>query len=137
MTLVHGRFAAVSVRAALLAGTWVGFVMGIVIGALLGGLLVWFAGAVLDWQRDLAFTLGITRSLLPFGDQIAIFRWLSGSWWIVVPVTALAVAVVGAGIGAAIGSLLAAAYNLSPRHAGVILEVDPLDAPAATEEPAP
>lgn len=138
--LVHARFAAISVRAAFLAGMWVGLILGVVIGAILGALLVWFAGTVLDWQRDLGFTLGITRALLPFGDQIAALRWISATWWAVVPAGALAFGLLGAAIAGSIGALLAAAYNRTPRHAGVLLEVADLrklqaPAPATSSEP--
>ena len=134
MTLVHGRLAAVSVRASFGAGAWVGFALGVVAGAIAGALLVWFAGTVLDWQRDLGFTLGVTRRLLPFGDQVAALRWLSGTWWAVIPASAVAVGLLGALVGGLIGGLLAAAYNRSPRHASVVVELpdgaDALDAPA-------
>lgn len=123
MTLVHGRLAAVSVRASFGAGAWVGFALGVVAGAIAGALLVWFAGTVLDWQRDLGFTLGVTRRLLPFGDQIAALRWLSGTWWAVIPASAVAVGLLGAMVGGFIGGLLAAAYNRSPRHASVVVEL--------------
>ncbi|HET9878640.1 MAG TPA: hypothetical protein VFQ81_04975 [Candidatus Limnocylindria bacterium] len=123
MTLVHGRLAAVSVRASFGAGAWVGFALGVVAGAIAGALLVWFAGTVLDWQRDLGFTLGVTRRLLPFGDQIAALRWLSGTWWAVIPASAVAVGLLGALVGGFIGGLLAAAYNRSPRHASVVVEL--------------
>src|SRR5438874_11185345 len=62
---VRGRLAAVSVRASIGAGAWVGVAIGLVIGAALGAIVVWFAGAILDWQRDLAFTFGVARQLLP------------------------------------------------------------------------
>ena len=134
MTLVHGRLAAVSVRSSFGAGAWVGFALGVVAGAIAGALLVWFAGTVLDWQRDLGFTLGVTRRLLPFGDQVAALRWLSGTWWAVIPASAVAVGLLGALVGGLIGGLLAAAYNRSPRHASVVVELpdgaDALDAPA-------
>lgn len=123
MTLVHGRLAAVSVRASFGAGAWVGFALGVVAGAIAGALLVWFAGTVLDWQRDLGFTLGVTRRLLPFGDQIAALRWLSGTWWAVIPASAVAVGLLGALVGGFVGGLLAAAYNRSPRHASVVVEL--------------
>src|SRR5919205_17766 len=87
---VRGRLAAVSVRASLVAGAWVGFALGLVLGMLLGGVFVWFAGAVLDWQRDLAFTFGVARRLLPFGDQLNLLRDIQTRWWLVVP---------GAGLG--------------------------------------
>jgi hypothetical protein len=132
MRLVHGRFAAVSVRAAFLAGMWVGLVLGLVIGAILGALLVWLSGTMLDWQRDLGFTLGITRALLPFGDQIAALRWLSATWWAVVPAGALIFGLLGAAVAGSIAALLAAAYNRTPRHAGVLLELtDPRELEAS------
>jgi hypothetical protein len=123
MRLVHGRLAAISVRASAGAGVWVGAALGLVIGALAGAILVWFCGAVLDWQRELGITLGISRTLLPFGDQIAALRWISGSWWLVIPAVALGVAVVAGVVGGLIGALLAAAYNRSPRHASVVVEL--------------
>jgi hypothetical protein len=123
MRLVHGRLAAVSIRSSFGAGAWVGFGLGVVAGALLGALLSWLAGAVIGWQRDLAVTLGITRTLLPFGDQVAALEWLNASWYLVVPVAALAIGLLWAVIGGIIGSLLAAAYNLSPRHATIVVEV--------------
>ncbi len=70
MRLVHGRLAAVSVRASFGGGSWVGFAMGLVLGTVGGAVLAWAAGAVLAWQRELAFTLGVARTLLPFGDQL-------------------------------------------------------------------
>lgn len=120
---VRGRLAAVSVRAALAAGAWVGFALGLVFGAVLGGALVWFAGAVVDWQRDLAFTLGVARGLLPFGDQIGLLRDLESRWWIVIPGVAVAVALLSALVGALLGGIFAAIYNRSPRHALVVVEL--------------
>ena len=123
MRLVRGRLAAVSVRATFTAGLWVGLTIGIVIGAIAGALLVWFAGTVLEWQRELAFTLGVARTLLPLGDQVGALRWISSTWYVVIPVVAVAVALVLALFGALIGALLAAAYNRSPRHAAVVVEL--------------
>ncbi len=122
MRQVHGRLAGVSVRASLAAGAWVGFAVGIVIGALLGALFTWFTGAVLSWQRELGITLGVTRTLLPFGDQIPALRWIVAHWLIVVPASALGFAALIAILGGFIGALLAAAYNRSPRHAAVVVE---------------
>jgi hypothetical protein len=121
--LVHGRLSAISVKASVGAGLWVGAALGLVVGALLGAGLVWFAGAILDWQRELGFTLGIARTLLPFGDQIAALRWVSTSWWLVIPAVALGWAALTGVIGGLIGGLLAAAYNRSPRHASVVVEL--------------
>lgn len=123
MRLVHGRLAGVSVRASFGAGLWVGFTIGVVIGAVVGALLVWFAGTMLEWQRDLAFTLGVARTLLPLGDQVVALRWISSTWYLVIPVVALAVALFIAIVGGLIGALLAAAYNRSPRHASVVVEL--------------
>lgn len=123
MRLVHGRLAGVSVRASFGAGLWVGFTIGLVIGAVVGALLVWFAGTMLEWQRDLAFTLGVARTLLPLGDQVVALRWISSTWYLVIPAVALAVALFIAIVGGLIGALLAAAYNRSPRHASVVVEL--------------
>ena len=128
MRLVHGRLAAVSVRATFTAGLWVGLTIGVVIGAVAGALLVWFAGTVLEWQRELAFTLGVARTLLPLGDQVGALRWISSTWYLVIPVVAVAVALVLALFGGLIGALLAAAYNRSPRHAAVVVELPDSDA---------
>ncbi len=123
MRNVRGRLAAVSVAASFRAGAWVGLAVGIVVGALLGALFAWFAGAVLDWQRELAITLGVTRALLPFGDQISSLRWIAANWLAVVPAVALAFGLLSAAVGGFVGGLLAAAYNRSPRHAAVIVEL--------------
>jgi uncharacterized membrane-anchored protein YhcB (DUF1043 family) len=127
MRLVRGRLAAVSVRASFGAGAWVGGALGLVVGALLGAVLAWFAGTLLDWQRDLAFTLGVARALLPLGDQVGALRWISSTWYAVIPGTALVVAAVSGLIGGLIGALIAAAYNRSPRHAAVVVELPGVD----------
>ncbi len=131
MRLIRGRLAGVSVRAAFLAGMWVGVTAGLVIGAIAGALLVWFAGTVLEWQRDLAFTLGVARTLLPLGDQVAALRWISSTWYLVIPAVALGIAIISALFVGLIGALLAAAYNRSPRHADVVVELPDPDAAMA------
>lgn len=123
MRMIRGRLAGVSVRASFAAGLWVGLTVGLVLGAIAGALLVWFAGTVLEWQRDLAFTLGVARTLLPLGDQVAALRWISSTWYLVIPAVAAAVAVLSALFIGLIGALLAAAYNRSPRHANVVVEL--------------
>ena len=123
MRHIRGRLAAVSVRAAFVAGAWVGGALGLVVGAVLGAILAWGAGTILEWQRDLGFTLGVARSLLPLGEQVAALRWVSSTWWLVVPAVALAVAIVAGLTGGLIGALLAVAYNRSPRHAAVVVEL--------------
>ncbi len=131
MRLVRGRLAAVSVRASFVAGAWVGGALGLVVGAVLGAILAWAAGSVLEWQRDLGFTLGVARSLLPLGDQVGALRWASSTWWLVIPAVALAVALVAGLTGGLIGALLAAAYNRSPRHAAVVVELPDAEGPSA------
>jgi hypothetical protein len=123
MRMIRGRLAGVSVRASFAAGLWVGLTVGVVLGAIAGALLVWFAGTVLEWQRDLAFTLGVARTLLPLGDQVAALRWISSTWYLVIPAVAMAVALLSALFIGLIGALLAAAYNRSPRHANVVVEL--------------
>jgi hypothetical protein len=128
---VRGRLAGVSVRAAFWAGAWVGFALALGFGVVLGAGFVWLAGAVLDWQRDLAFTFGVAQRLLPFGDQRALLRDIQAAWYLVIPVVGLAVGLFGALLGALMGGLVAAAYNRSPRHALIIVE---LPEPAAVGE---
>lgn len=123
MRHIRGRLAAVSVRAAFVAGAWVGGALGLVVGAVLGAILAWGAGTILEWQRDLGFTLGVARSLLPLGEQVGALRWVSSTWWLVVPAVAVAVAIVAGLTGGLIGALLAVAYNRSPRHAAVVVEL--------------
>ena len=133
---VRGRLAAVSVRASSGAGAWVGFALGLVAGMLLGGVFVWFAGAVLDWQRDLAFTFGVARRLLPFGDQLGLLRDIQARWWLVVPGTGLLVGLLGAIVGLLLGGILGAAYNRSPRHALVVVELPRQVVPPVVESAA-
>lgn len=127
---VRGRLSAVSVRASVGAGAWVGFSLGLVAGALFGAAAVWFAGAMLDWQRDLAFTFGVARRLLPFGDQIGVLRDMQARWWLVIPAVGLAAGMLGAMVGSLLGGILAAAYNRSPRNALVVVELPKEVAPA-------
>ncbi|MEX2011521.1 MAG: hypothetical protein WEF51_04700 [Chloroflexota bacterium] len=131
---VRGRLSAVSVRASVGAGAWVGFSLGLVAGALFGAAVVWFAGAMLDWQRDLAFTFGVARRLLPFGDQIGLLRDMQARWWLVIPAVGLAVGLLGAMVGSLLGGILAAAYNRSPRNALVVVELPNDVAPGAARE---
>jgi hypothetical protein len=129
--LVRGRLAAVSVRASFAAGLWVGLSLGLVVGSILGALLAWTAGTILGWQRDLAFTLGVARALLPLGNQVEALRWISSNWFLVIPATAVVVAIFSGLIGGLIGALLAAVYNRSPRHATVVVEIPDVEEPTA------
>ena len=130
---VRGRLAGVSVRASVGAGAWVGFALALVVGVILGAASVWFAGAILDWQRDLAFTFGIARRLLPFGDQVGFLRDVQARWWLVIPAVGIVVGVVGGVVGGLLGGILAAAYNRSPRHALIVVQV-PLGSPMGAVE---
>jgi hypothetical protein len=123
MHQVSGRVVAVSVRAALIAGGWIGFALGLVSGCVLGAILSWFSGAILSWQRGLTFTVGVTEQLLPFGNQIPVLQRLQADWFIVIPVVGLLVGAFAALVGALIGGLVAVSYNRSPFGVQVVVEV--------------
>jgi hypothetical protein len=120
---VSGRVVAVSVRAALIAGAWIGFALGLVSGSVLGAILSWFSGAILSWQRDLTFTVGVTEQLLPFGNQIPVLERLQADWFIVIPAVGLLVGAFAALVGGLIGGLVAVSYNRSPFGVQVVVEV--------------
>ena len=133
MHQVSGRVVAVSVRAAIIAGGWIGFALGLVagcvlgmglaFGGVLGATLAWFAGAILSWQRDLSLTLGVTEQLLPFGSQVPVLERVQADWFIVVPFAGLLVGLFAALVGGLIGGLVAASYNRSPFGVQVLVEV--------------
>ena len=123
MHQVSGRVVAVSVRAALIAGGWIGFALGLVSGCVLGAILSWFSGAILSWQRDLTFTVGVTEQLLPFGNQIPVLQRLQGDWFLVIPLVGLLVGIFAALVGVLIGGLVAVSYNRSPFGVHVVVEV--------------
>ena len=123
-TAIRGRVAAVSLRAAMSFGAAAGFAIGLVLGSLMGALLTWGASAILAWQRQLSFTTGVSERLLPFGDTIPVLHAIQDLWFLVVPVAALASAVLAAIFGAVIGGLLGAVYNRSSLRAPVVIEVD-------------
>jgi hypothetical protein len=66
-----------SLRSAMFAGAITGFVFGLFLGATLGALLSWLAGAIVDWQAQLGYSLGVTQQLLPLGDQVSSLESLS------------------------------------------------------------
>jgi hypothetical protein len=123
MHQVHGRVIALSIRAAMIAGAWIGFALGLVAGCVLGAALAWFAGAILSWQRDLSLTLGVTEQLLPFGSQVPLLQRIQSDWFIVIPFAGLLVGVFTAMVGGLIGGLVAVSYNRSPYGVQVIVEV--------------
>jgi hypothetical protein len=126
---VRGRVLAVSVRAAMIAGAWIGFALGLVAGCVLGAFLVWFAGAILNWQRDLSLTLGVTEQLLPLGSQAPLLERLQAGWFIVVPFVGVVVGLFAALVGGLIGGLVAASYNRSPFGVEVVVELPGAAAP--------
>jgi len=101
-----------SIRSAMFAGAITGFVFGLFAGATLGALISWFAGAIVDWQSQLGFSLGITQQLLPLGDQVKSLESVSDRWFLVIPAVGLVVGVFGALIGLLAGGLWAALVNL-------------------------
>ena len=123
-----------SIRSAMFAGAITGFVFGLFGGALLGALISWFAGAIVDWQAQLGFSLGITQQLLPLGDQVKSLESVSDRWFLVIPAVGLLVGVVGALIGLLAGGLWAALVNLGvlPIQVSVLRRDEPL----ATKTPA-
>ena len=123
LTEHDGEIVRVPLRQSAAAGAFGGVVVGAVLGSLIGGLLAWLAGAVLDWQRDLAFTLGVARRLLPFGDQLAFLRTVDSLWYVVVPGVALVLALVAGAFGGLLGALVAAAYNRSGHHVRIRVRV--------------
>jgi hypothetical protein len=124
MTATDGVIVHVPLRQAAAAGAIGGLVVGAVLGTLIGALVAWLAGAALEWQRDLAFTLGVARRLLPFGDQVALLRNVDQYWFVVVPGAAVLLALIGAAFGAVLGALVAAAYNRSRRLVRIHIELD-------------
>jgi hypothetical protein len=119
-------------------GAVTGFVSGFFIGCVLGALLTWFAGAVLDWHRQLGFTLGVTEDLLPLGDQIGQLQSIRDLWWAVVPAAGLAVGLLNALIGLLACGLMAGLVNRFGRGLWLDVEVPPAAAaPAAVVREVP
>lgn len=121
---IHGRIAAVPLRAAMSFGAAAGIAIGLVVGSLLGALLTWLANAILAWQQQLAFTTGVNERLLPFGDSIPVLHAVQDLWFLFIPAVALVVAVVAGVFGALIGGLLATVYNRSSLRAPLVISVD-------------
>jgi hypothetical protein len=123
--LTKARLRGVSLRFALASGGVVGFVVGFLIGSLLGAVATWFAGALLDWQRQLSFTLGVNEQLLPLGEQTGLLQTVQSSWWIVVPACGLIVGALS-GLAGALGTALTAAlFNRFGGGTEVTVELGP------------
>lgn len=119
------------------AGAISGFVGGFFVGCVLGALLAWFSGAVLDWHRQLGFTLGVTEDLLPLGEQIGLLQTIGDLWWLVVPGAGVAVGLLNALIGLLAGGLMVGAFNRFAHGMRLDVEVprDDEPAPSVVAEP--
>ncbi|HKC18134.1 MAG TPA: hypothetical protein VKE27_00750 [Candidatus Dormibacteraeota bacterium] len=109
--MVNDYLVRLSIRSAMFAGAISGFVFGLFIGGTLGALLSWLAGAIVDWQAQLGYSLGVTQQLLPLGDQINSLESLSDEWFLVVPAVGVGLGLVCALIGSLAGGLWAALVN--------------------------
>lgn len=99
-----------------------GAVSGLFAGCILGGLLAWFSGAVLDWHRQLGFTLGVTEDLLPLGEDVGLLETARDLWWLVVPACGLMVGLLNGLVGLLAGGLAAGLFNRFARGVSVELE---------------
>src|SRR2546428_8982917 len=106
--MVNDFLVRLSIRSAMFAGAITGFVFGLFAGATLGALISWFAGAIVDWQAQLGFSLGVTQQLLPLGDQVRSLELVADRWFLVIHGVGLAVGMLGALIGLLAGGLWAA-----------------------------
>jgi len=110
--VVNDFLVRLSIRSAMFAGAITGFVFGLFGGATLGALISWFAGAIVDWQAQLGFSLGVTQQLLPLGDQVHSLESVADRWFLVIPGVGLAVGLLGALIGLLAGGLWATLVNM-------------------------
>jgi hypothetical protein len=116
------------------SGAVAGFVSGLFTGCVLGALVTWFSGAVLDWHRQLGFTLGVTENLLPLGDQIGQLQSIRELWWLVVPAAGLAIGLLNALIGLLAGALVAGLVNRFGHGIWLDVEVAREAAPAVVRD---
>src|SRR5256712_11808720 len=116
--MVNDFLVRLSIRSAMFAGAITGFVFGLFAGATLGALISWFAGAIVDWQAQLGFSLGVTQQLLPLGDQVRSLELVADRWFLVIPGVGLAVGM----LGALIGLLAGGPWGAVRHHGGVPLE---------------
>jgi hypothetical protein len=110
--VVNDFLVRLSIRSAMFAGAITGFVFGLFGGATLGALISWFAGAIVDWQAQLGFSLGVTQQLLPLGDQARSLESVADRWFLVIPAVGLIFGVLGALIGLLAGGLWAVLVNM-------------------------
>ncbi|TMD14445.1 MAG: hypothetical protein E6I96_09345 [Chloroflexi bacterium] len=110
--MVNDYLVRLSIRSAMFAGAITGFVFGLFAGSILGALISWLAGAVVDWQNQLGFSLGIAQQLLPLGNQVGSLETVSDRWFLVIPAVGLLVGLLGAFIGLLAGGLWATLVNM-------------------------
>lgn len=110
--MVNDYLVRLSIRSAMFAGAITGFVFGLFAGCTLGAILSWFAGALIEWQSQLGFSLGIAQQLLPLGDQAGSLQSISDRWFLVIPVVGVVIGLFGAFIGLLAGGLWAALVNM-------------------------
>lgn len=108
----------------MLTGAVAGVVPGLFLGCLLGAFVSWASGAIVYWQRQLGFTLGVSPELLPFGDQGPLLSQLSNDWPVVVPASGVAMAVFWGIVVSLSYGLLGSALNLLGVGAVVRLDVE-------------
>lgn len=109
--MVNEYLVRLSIRSAMFAGAISGFVIGLFVGGTMGALFTWLAGAIVDWQAQLGYSLGVTAQLLPLGDQITSLESLNDQWYLVIPAVGLGMGIVFAVIGSLAGGLWAALVN--------------------------
>lgn len=124
---VRARLVRIPVRAAMLTGAVAGVVPGLFLGCLLGAFVSWASGAIVYWQRQLGFTLGVSPELLPFGDQGPLLSQLSNSWPLVVPASGVAMALFWGVVVSLSYGLLGSALNLLGLGTVIRLDVEPDD----------
>ncbi len=112
------------------SGAVTGFVSGVFVGCVLGALLAWFSGAVIDWHRQLGFTLGVTEDLLPLGEQIGLLQAVRDLWWLFIPAAGLMIGLLNALIGFLAGGLAAGLFNRFAHGIWLEVEMPPAVAPA-------
>ena len=110
--MVNDYLVRLSIRSAMFAGAITGFVFGLFGGCTLGAILSWIAGALIGWQAQLGFSLGIAQQLLPLGDQAGSLQSISDRWFLVIPAVGLVTGLLGALIGTLAGGLWATMVNM-------------------------
>jgi len=99
-------------------------VSGLFAGCLLGAFLAWLAGAVLDWHRQLGFTLGVTEELLPLGEQVGVLQTMRDLWFLVIPGMGLLFGVVAGLVGFLTGGLMGGLFNRFAREIDLDVDMD-------------